>query len=278
MSAAPLTIRIQLTELSERLWISVQPGSTINGKKTDGSEVFLSLDGTACAAKKDNGTVLASGIVRIDPGDGTVTVSTVRNELRAYRGIVECRVVDGVLTLINKLGIEPYLMGLAEEPDTEPYQKQRAFAIAARTYAAYYADPAHRKFPGKPYDGSDSAAIFQAYGGANFETQNPAWQKAVRSTQHLVLTKDGEVIRAPYFSSDDGRTKSPAEVGWKNFPFAEIFASKADPWCTGMENRGHGVGMSGCGAEGQANEGKSAEEILGYYYPGTELTRLSSQQ
>ena len=35
---------------------------------------------------------------------------------------------------------------------------------------------------------------------------------------------------------------------------------------------GHGVGMSQVGAFGQALEGKSAVEILKYYYPGTELT------
>ena len=35
---------------------------------------------------------------------------------------------------------------------------------------------------------------------------------------------------------------------------------------------GHGVGMSQVGARGQALEGKSAIEILKYYYPGTEVT------
>ncbi|NDA82588.1 MAG: SpoIID/LytB domain-containing protein [Actinobacteria bacterium] len=35
---------------------------------------------------------------------------------------------------------------------------------------------------------------------------------------------------------------------------------------------GHGVGMSQIGARGQALEGKSAVEILGYYYPGTLVT------
>lgn len=34
---------------------------------------------------------------------------------------------------------------------------------------------------------------------------------------------------------------------------------------------GHGVGMSQIGARGQALEGKSALEILNYYYPGTEV-------
>lgn len=35
---------------------------------------------------------------------------------------------------------------------------------------------------------------------------------------------------------------------------------------------GHGVGMSQIGARGQALEGKSAVEILTYYYPGTSVT------
>ena len=35
---------------------------------------------------------------------------------------------------------------------------------------------------------------------------------------------------------------------------------------------GHGVGMSQVGARGQALEGKSAVEILNYYYPGTSVT------
>lgn len=190
-----------------------------------------------------------------------------------YRGTVECVIVDNIAALINTVSIEDYMAGLAEEPDTEPYEKQRAFAIAARTYAVYYTDPSHRKFPGKPYDGSDSPASFQMYGGRAFEEKNPRWVEAVQSTAGRVLQKDGQTIKPPYFSADDGRTRTPEEAGWKNFPFAEVFSSKDDPWCIGETLRGHGVGMSGCGAEGQANDGKTAEEILRYYYPGTEIIR-----
>jgi SpoIID/LytB domain protein len=39
-----------------------------------------------------------------------------------------------------------------------------------------------------------------------------------------------------------------------------------------MVLHGHGVGMSGCGAEGQARQGKKYAEILKYYYPGTRIT------
>lgn len=41
---------------------------------------------------------------------------------------------------------------------------------------------------------------------------------------------------------------------------------------------GHGVGMSQIGARGQALEGKSAIEILNYYYPGTAVTSQSDTQ
>ncbi len=219
------------------------------------------LNETLCASPK-----------RFDGNEQFVTITDEKGD-RALRGIVECRIVDGVLMLINELPLEEYLWGLAEEPDTEPYEKQRAFAIAARTYAAYYMESSHRKFPGKSYDGSDSPAEFQAYKGLDFEKSHTQWVKAVKDTTGQVLTYNGQLIRPPYFSSDDGRTRSPLEAGWGNFPYAEIFASKPDPWCEGQTMRGHGVGMSGCGSEGQANEGKTAEQILQYYYPGTTITK-----
>lgn len=188
-----------------------------------------------------------------------------------YRGALECVLVDNFPAIINEVSLEDYMVGLAEEPDSESFEKQRAFAIAARTYVMFYMDPKNRKFPGKPYDGSDDPAVFQAYGGIAFEKRNPRWSEAVASTAGQVLMKDGAIIKAPYFSTDDGRTRTPEEAGWLDFPFPEIFSSKSDPWCNGMELWGHGVGMSGCGAGGQAREGKTAEEILQYYYPGTAI-------
>lgn len=192
-----------------------------------------------------------------------------------YRGTLHCELFNGKAAIINEVELEDYMLGLAEEPDTEPYEKQRAFAIAARTYAAYYLSPDHRKVPGAPYDGTDSPAVFQKYNGISFEKNNPNWLKAVRSTASEVLMKNNQIIKPPYFSSDDGRTRTPEEAGWKNFPFAEVFSSKDDPWCAGMKMAGHGVGMSGCGAEGQAHEGKTGEEILAYYYPGTTISTLA---
>ncbi len=259
--------------------ISLSTPGLVNGTSMNAGMISLKKSGASCVALPpspsgggDGGE--GNGIVRIDPQGSISTVTSMAKAQNRYRGILECRIVDGTLTLINELPLEEYMAGLAEEPDTEPWEKQRAFAVAARSYAAYYSDPVHRKFPGKPFDGSDNPAEFQVYGGVVFEKKNPQWVQAVKTTANQVLMKDGQVIRAPYFSSDDGRTRSPAEVGWANFPFAGVFASKPDPWCQGMALRGHGVGMSGCGARGQAYERKTYAEILQYYYPKTDISLL----
>ena len=243
----------------------------------DSATVAL-LRSTVTLQKRRNECVLSqgdqeidSGVVRVDAGEGYLTIASWERPRNRFRGILECRVMYGELVLINELPLEDYMAGLAEEPDSELYEKQRAFAVAARSYAAHYMEEENRKFPGMPYDGSDTGKSFQEYGGYIFERNNPRWVRAVKDTEGLVLKQLNRIVKAAYFSSDDGRTRSPEENGWKNFPFASVFRSKPDPWCKGMALRGHGVGMSGCGANGQAEEGASAEEILRYYYPGTSL-------
>ena len=267
-------IRIRLGYEGDRASISTTTNPIVNGKRATSRSIDLSRVENKCRATV-NRSEIASGIVRIDPRNGITIIDSWNRTTNRFRGIIECRIIDGELTLINEIPLEDYLAGLAEEPDTELFEKQRAFAIAARSYAAHYMDPDNRKFPGKPYDGDDSPARFQMYGGVRFEEGNPKWADAVRSTTKQVVTKGGEVVKTAYFSSDDGRTRSPEENGWNGFPFAEVFVSKPDPWCSGMPLYGHGVGMSGCGARGQALEGKSAEEILEYYYPGTVIRELN---
>jgi peptidoglycan hydrolase-like amidase len=228
----------------------------------------------ASTRKSSSSSPSSASLIRIrltsqEQGETTCDAIDLDTLRLKYRGSIECFFVEGKVAIINTLPLEEYLWGLREEPDGEPYEKQRAFAIAARTYARYWME--HQKFPGMPYDGTDSPANFQTYDGIEFEKKNPEWMKAVRSTSNQILLKDDQVIRAAYFAADPGVTRSPQEAGWTNFPFSEVFAPKPDPWCNGMKLSGHGVGMSGCGAGGQAREGKTAEEILRYYYPGTSL-------
>ena len=286
-SAVPASVPLSITDLSGTKNIRVRlsasnapivtfanPG-TVNGVKVlAGTPVQLLVKNSRCLALSGGEPIAQLDVLRLSsPASGVLSVDSVKGVVRSFVGTIECRVLNGSITLINELPLEEYLAGLSEEPDSEPFEKQRAFAIAARTYAAYYLQTTARKFPGMPFDGSDDPATFQAYGGINWAGQNPRWTQAVTSTAGQVLKIDSQLIKPPYFSSDDGRTRSPIEAGWSNFPFASVFSSKSDPWCQGLPLLGHGVGMSGCGARGQATEGHSAEQILQYYYPGVRITQ-----
>jgi peptidoglycan hydrolase-like amidase len=263
-------IRIRLSYTGNTAEISSTEVADVNGNRA--KIVRFGRDGNVCVAVSGSQT-LAEGVVRVNPGEGVITVQSWKTKWNRFRGVIECRIVDGQLVLINELSLEDYLAGLSEQPDTEPREKQKAFAVAARSYAAHYMNLSNTKFPGKPYHGSDTGKSFQSYSGVAYEEDNAKWVQSVLDTQNKVIMKNGEIVKAAYFSSDDGRTRAPAENGWKNFPFAEVFTSKKDPWCEGMTLRGHGVGMSGCGAEGQARQGKKYLEILKYYYPGTSVVQ-----
>ena len=129
----------------------------------------------------------------------------------------------------------------------------------------------NRKFPGMPYDGSDDPAVFQRYLGYGVESRSPNFVSAVEATEDMVVTYSGELVKTPYFNQSDGRTRSAEEVwGWTTTPYLQ---SVSDPWCDGLEFKGHGVGLSGYGATAQAEAGKTFEEIIKYYYSGIEIER-----
>lgn len=264
-------IRVRLSYVGQSATLQSDRGFVINGQSSAQKTLTLRRSGNRCAIMQPR---TESSRIAIQPVSGITEIASWQTIFNRFRGTLECRIIDGEMVFINELPLEQYLWGLGEEPDTEPPEKQKAFAVAARSYAAFYLSPLHRKFPGKPYDASDSPAAFQLYSGVAFEERNPRWVEAAKQTQGQVLKVGDAVVKAAYFSSDDGRTRSPAENGWNGFPFAHVFASKPDPWCQGMPLRGHGVGMSGCGSEGQANEGRGYREILEYYYPGTEIEVL----
>ncbi|MDD4351649.1 MAG: SpoIID/LytB domain-containing protein [Candidatus Gracilibacteria bacterium] len=176
------------------------------------------------------------------------------------------------LLMINELPLEDYLKGVAEVPNGEPLEKNNSLAVISRGYAYYYLSAENRKYPGQPYDASDDPETFQKYLGYNFESRNADWQQAVSDTYGQMLTFDGKVVKTPYFNQSDGRTRSAEEVwGWTNTPYLQ---SVPDPFCKGLELKGHGVGLSGRGATEAAKQGKNYEEILQYYYKGVELERI----
>jgi hypothetical protein len=186
-----------------------------------------------------------------------------------FRGTLEVQVVNDKTTYIDELNLEDYLKGVAEVPNTEPFEKQKVLAVLARTYASFYMQEENRKFPGLPYDASDDPDVFQKYLGYGYEVRSPNFVGAVVVTSNEVVTYQGKLVKTPYFTQSDGRTRSAEEVwGWKNSPWLK---SVDDPYCAGLEKKGHGVGLSGFGATKMAEAGKLYDEIIKYYYTGVAI-------
>lgn len=194
-----------------------------------------------------------------------------------FRGVVEFRILDGKVILINELGIESYLLGLAEVPDSELLEKAKTIVVAARSYAYYYSngDGKGLKYKGKPYHLNDSPDSSQKYLGYGFEERSSVNKKAVLATLGETITWFGYDVVIPYFSQSDGRTRTATEVwGWSRFK-APYLTSVDDSYCKGGKGTlwGHGVGISGCGASGMAAEGYNYNEIIDYYLKGVEIVK-----
>ncbi len=189
-----------------------------------------------------------------------------------FRGNLEFR-LDGPETLtINELPLESYLRGIGEESNSSPAEKIKTILVLARTYAAFYLTEAE-KFPGKPYDLTDSPEDSQKYLGYGFEQRSPNVIAAVKATENKIVTYKGKIVKTPYFSQSDGtKTKSAKDVwGWTNTPY---LVSVDDSMCDADKFLGHGVGLSGCGATAMAEDGKSFSEIIQYYYTGVKIEDL----
>jgi hypothetical protein len=188
-----------------------------------------------------------------------------------FRGVLEPHWYQNELHVINELPLEDYLKGTGEINEKEPQEKLRAIIVVARSYANYYMKQ-DQKFPGAPFHLTDDPEKSQKYVGYSAEKRAPITTKAVNDTAGQVVTYQGKPVKTPYFSSDDGRTRSAEEVwGWKSTPYLK---SVDDPYCAGKKLSGHGVGLSGCGSLGMAKAGKTYQEILRYYYQGIEITKI----
>ena len=224
------------------------------------------------------------------------TRSAANSKDNQFRNVLEFRMVDGKLTVINELSLEDYLKGVAEEPESAdiPQEKRKVMAVLARSYALHYLVSGYEKFPDKPYTAADSPAIFQKYLGYGFELRAPKWQQALVDTEGEVVLVDPltplsggiiskpeeRILRTAYFSCTDGeRTKTPAEVGWKDAyftKFADVFQSVDDPLGddptrSGLQACGHQVGLSGYGATQKAKAGENYRDIIHDYYQGVEV-------
>ena len=189
-----------------------------------------------------------------------------------FRGLIEVQYAESTesLWVINELGLESYLRGIAEAGNTSDPEYLKTLYIAARTYGMYHI-LTNLKHTDEHFHVNDYGD--QVYRGYGFESRSPNITQAIIDTTGEMVTYNDEIVVTPYFSRTDGRTRAWEEV-WYGDPKPWLI-SVDDPGCVGMTKLGHGVGLSATGALYFVTEqGWTYQQTLAYYYTETGLEKI----
>lgn len=198
-----------------------------------------------------------------------------------FRGKIEVKYSNKSkqIWVINELGLEKYLKGVAEAIDNHPAEYLKSLIISARSYALFHIQN-NGKYPEEIFH-IRNWSYDQLYKGYGFELRASNISKAVEETKGVVITYNDKVARAIYSSDSGGTTKDACKI------WGGIFCEKdydylrggiKDPEKTEHSQSAilasHGVGISAIGARKLAELGKTYQEILKYYYLGIEIEKL----
>ncbi len=200
----------------------VRIGSTVPFRVRDAGSVAYELPAGELVVTPDlkvtvDGVPAAlTGPLTFRPGQG----APLQLDGKGYRGDLRVSVAEGVLQVVDYVGLESYLFGVVpgEVPKEWPAEALRAQAVAARSYALA------SRVKGKPWD-LYADVRSQVYYGV--EREAPSTSDAVTSTRGEVLTFDGKVVTAFYYSSSGGRTAASEDVFGVPYAYLQSFA---DPW------------------------------------------------
>ena len=168
-------------------------------------------DGTLAVKRGRAVVAVVAGPVRFQSrakGGWVAWGATQPQAARRYRGGIRALPSGGRFDLVNVVDMEDYLRGVVprEMPSSWGDDTPAALAsqaIAARSYALSTMTPT------STFDVFDDERS-QVYGGVDAE--DPRSNRAVRQTRGTVLTYDGAVITAYFFSTSGGRTEDVQNV------------------------------------------------------------------
>ena len=167
------------------------------------------------------------------PSDGCIVIATDKASLNkaCYEGEFVLTANGNKINAINVIDIEKYLRGVVPYEigrlDESKFEALKAQAVAARTYA-------YKHFGSRKAQGFDVYADTRDQVYKGIHSVSDVTDKAVRETEGVVMTYNGEFITAYYHSTCGGETEGVATWGRPNHPYLQ---NKPDirpdgtPWC-----------------------------------------------
>ena len=156
--------------------------------------------------------------------DAQWSVSTPAQGARSYVGLLHVEPDGTSLQMVNAVTLKDYVASVvAAEYGFDDQEGSKAMAVVARTYGLRAA----AKFDGS-YDHVDNTAsqVFRGIGAIT-----PTSRQAARATSGEVLTHEGALIEAVYFSSSGGHTANNEDV-WDADEVLPYLRGRRDPYDT----------------------------------------------
>ena len=173
-------------------------------------------------------------IITLDGGDEGITVTSIQRNYGnpTYKGILKIKKAENqeALYLINELPLETYLEGVvpSEMPSSYHQEALKAQAVCARTYAWKQMEDSCLEKYGADVDDSVNFQVYQN------QAQAETTDDAVTCTKGQVMTHNGELIQAYYFSTSAGTTSTDQIWGADSAaPYLKSVACRFDqdqPW------------------------------------------------
>lgn len=110
----------------------------------------------------------------------------------------------------GEMGLDEYMLGIYEIPESWPLEALKAQAVAARSYALAYTN-----------NGQNEICTTQSCQVWKSDKKTGNWAQAVSQTEGEVMTRDGQVITAWYASTSGGYTFTSSDVGWNSRPWTK---------------------------------------------------------
>ncbi len=177
----------------------------------------------------------------------------------------------------NILSLDNYMRWVAEASDNQTQTKANILALLSKWYALYYMwwDTKHSSIPEWAlYSAVDDPRIFQKYLGAWWEKISDKRPLALQQTRNQYITYNWLLPILPYFNCSAWFTRSADEKRWrKDTPYLQSVKDVHGVACDDF--KWHWVGLSGEGSSALADQWKSVDEIIQYYYPWTKIVTVN---